>query len=488
MAFEGYIDRANNFEIYGWIFDNSCPDAPLVLEIMDGEINVGSVLADIFRPDLLTAGKGNGRHGFSFRKEGPGNSMLAARVAGKRWMIPPSGGYDLSALLPKRFDQTLSHSLEYGIPTSIIQEGFSTTSSNVDDGEIAHRLIQAFKRTLQDNPERNRKSDQWADLEEQFHQELLTLLRKEDADGLAKYLREAHGKGITHGITQGEQTTSALRGSAPARRLVMLATIDHLVSLAEYMGVMDVECPDQHGQWGENIHADPLHIVESICKRIEVDLVPPQVIGSSFGLKTGRGILSTRDLLAFYAAHRLKTILAITKGKSGIAAPSSVCEIGGGLGGVAYYANRLGIGRYTIIDLPLVSLLQGFFLIRALKGVKIALYGEDLSGAAICLLPTYVFSKNEEAYTILANQDSLPEMHRDYSVGYVKTMIAKNIPLMFSINQEARAPQNNVTHQTAVRELVAEAGGPAPLFRSRHWLRAGYVEELFQLSAPYFEL
>jgi hypothetical protein len=200
-------------------------------------------------------------------------------------------------------------------------------------------------------------------------------------------------------------------------------------------------------------------------------VVLPQVVGSAFGIGTRHGILSTRDILSLYAGLRIK---ALTPANS-----SAVCEIGGGLGGAAYYANRLGVSRYTIIDLPLVSLLQGYFLLNTLPDAKIALYGEDTPDAAIRLLPTYAFNSAPGPFDLLFNQDSMPEIHRDYSIAYLRDARQKNIPQFLSINQEARAMQNSNDRQTAVRELVEEAGGYRPQYRFRHWIRAGYVEEFF---------
>jgi hypothetical protein len=484
MAFEGYIDRVTETEISGWIFDNRFPNQPLAVEILAGNTVLCSLTADTFREDLLAAGKGNGRHAFSFSATAappPPGEPLRARLKAGRWFIPPSGGYDLTRLIPMRFDSKLSHSLEYGMPMSQANCGFSTPTANSANAMLGKRLILAYEKTIQDDPNyKLRKHDQWQSVEAEFHQELLKILNARDGRALVEYLSDAHAKGITWGITQGQETTAILRRDEAARRLIMLELLDYLTSVAEYLGVLDVECSDQIGQWAENIHSDPLELIDRISAAIGTAVVLPQVVGSAFGLRTGQGILSTRDLLALYAALRIKTLTGA--GSDGI--PSkTVCEIGGGLGGVAYYANRLGIADYTIIDLPLVSLLQGYFLISALPDAKIALYGEETNGAAIKLMPTYTFKSPEKQPDLLFNQDSIPEMHPDYSLGYLREMLAKKIPMFLSINQEARAPQNQMQTQTVVRELVAAATAAAYRreHRCRHWLRAGYVEELYRL-------
>lgn len=63
-GFEGYVDRIENGWVFGWAWNSKIPNTPIEVEIrIDGEPEATSV-ADLYRPDLETAGKGNGRHGF----------------------------------------------------------------------------------------------------------------------------------------------------------------------------------------------------------------------------------------------------------------------------------------------------------------------------------------------------------------------------------------------------------------------------------------
>jgi hypothetical protein len=481
MAYEGYIDHANCNDIRGWVYDNRCPDTPLEVEILEGERVVARVTAGDYRADLEQALKGNGKHAFAFAVDQPVASVLRARVAGRRWFIAPSGGHWSANRLPMRFDATLCHSLEYGLPEGIGQQGFSSAISVGEDPELGGRLLRAYQQTMRDCPADLRREHDGVRVAESEHlAELFELLDGQNAEGLIKYLREAHAKGITHGITQGAQTTRTLKSSADARRLVMLSTLDYLTSLGEWLDVLDVECPDQRGQWGENIHAEPLALVDRITAVTGVHVVLPQVIGSAFGLRTGHGIVTMRDLLALYAARQIRLLI-----RAGAGGPpsGSVCELGGGLGSTAYYANRLGVARYAIVDVPIVHLLQGYFLIRALPEVKVALYGEDDRDAAIRLLPDYA-AEAVKGVDLVLNQDSLPTMRRESSLAKIREMQAERVPLFLSINQEARGPRGDSTNQSVVRELLAAAGGGGYVRRqkSRHWLRAGYVEELYVLG------
>lgn len=62
----GNLEQADHGKVTGWVRDEAAPDAPVRLHILAGEALLGEVLANRFRGDLLRAGIGSGRHGFSF--------------------------------------------------------------------------------------------------------------------------------------------------------------------------------------------------------------------------------------------------------------------------------------------------------------------------------------------------------------------------------------------------------------------------------------
>jgi len=65
-AIEGFLDRADNEMIAGWVWEKDYPNRPVQLEIYDGDVRLATVAAGTFRQDLRDAGKGNGAHSFSF--------------------------------------------------------------------------------------------------------------------------------------------------------------------------------------------------------------------------------------------------------------------------------------------------------------------------------------------------------------------------------------------------------------------------------------
>lgn len=81
MKYEGYLDGNDGWTAFGWAFDSARPDEPVEVEFLLGPERVGSLKAQDFRPDLQQAGRGNGRHAFSFTLPCAGGThALTARI------------------------------------------------------------------------------------------------------------------------------------------------------------------------------------------------------------------------------------------------------------------------------------------------------------------------------------------------------------------------------------------------------------------------
>jgi hypothetical protein len=62
---KSHFELVNATAISGWVWNSDRPDAPVTVDIYDGDRLLASVPADEFRQDLVDAKMGNGRHGFS---------------------------------------------------------------------------------------------------------------------------------------------------------------------------------------------------------------------------------------------------------------------------------------------------------------------------------------------------------------------------------------------------------------------------------------
>ncbi|RRA98121.1 putative Ig domain-containing protein [Larkinella rosea] len=92
--FEGYLDKLDCGGIRGWVWDRKKPNTPLTVEFyLDGPGTVlGSTVANIYRPDLKDAGKGNGSHAYNFSPPGSvtNGTVVRARVLGSTYELKGS--------------------------------------------------------------------------------------------------------------------------------------------------------------------------------------------------------------------------------------------------------------------------------------------------------------------------------------------------------------------------------------------------------------
>jgi hypothetical protein len=254
-------------------------------------------------------------------------------------------------------------------------------------------------------------------------------------------------------------------------------TADKLVALAEAVGAIPVENPEQ-GSFGRNLYLDSDTLVAKIAERLG-DIAPPDIDGGLLKLQTTKGLFGERDLNAIFTAFLMRRLI----GKRW--ASADVCEIGGGTGRVAYWAFRNGVQSYTMFDLPHVSVVQGYYLLRGLGAESVVLFGESekLGGQRhVRVLPAQ--AKRDapvRAYDLVLNQDSFPEIHvatvREYLV-WVRAVCRGRF---LSINHESKPRSRRGVAQLSVPELVDEVGGFDRTDRFPYWLRRGYVAEVYEV-------
>ena len=196
----------------------------------------------------------------------------------------------------------------------------------------------------------------------------------------------------------------------------------------------------------------------AIDERIGMKIDFPNFYPHEKGVRSRRGIISYRPLQAIYQAYRLKTLGA-----------AKVMEIGAGLGRTAYYAHRMGIRDYTIVDIPLSNVAQAHFLSRALGAREVNLPGEDRAPIRI-LGPSFV-ACTDERFDVVLNVDSLSEMDPEVAAGYV-AFARKSADTLVSINRE-----------WADRPRTADLLKDASVLRMPYWMRDGYVEEIAHFNA-----
>lgn len=365
--------------------------------------------------------------------------------------------------------QIVHHAYPYGLLYSPVQFPEAEPVSDADVA-LAERLLRAYRRAVQDEERaiHRAKDDVWNVIENAYHPEFIGILREGDPRKLAEKLAVAFLDPISHGLGPGPMVRDVCRTEEGNAGIATLC-LDRLISLAEAMGLLTVENPDQ-GKWGENVYEPPDEVAAKIEQALGIPICPPPAC-SYFGMPVNGKLLFAKSCEHIYSAWRLWEL--------GGGAAGSICEIGGGYGGVAYYMVRMGLQRYTIFDLPRINVLQGYYLVKTLPETAVSLYGEPEAG--IRVLPYWESAKEPAGrFTAALNQDSFPEIAAVIVLDYLRDLRRSVAGPLLSINQESQAPSTCPEHlQNLVPDLVRQAGGYHRTGRFPYWLRKGYVEEVY---------
>lgn len=144
---------------------------------------------------------------------------------------------------------------------------------------------------------------------------------------------------------------------------------------------------------------------------------------------------------------------------------------------MAYWAHRLGVTEYTIIDLPQINVIQGFYLMSSLGGDSVQLFGESKS-APIRIVPNTAYKQtvNTSKFDVVLNQDSFPEMSQEVAIEYLEWIAASRKNLI-SINHENQPRGTEGNRQNRVSSLFLEIKEYGLISRQQYWLRRGYALE-----------
>jgi hypothetical protein len=345
------------------------------------------------------------------------------------------------------------------------------------DVAICKRLLDAFHCSHADTAAGATQSeDLWSEIERQ-QRELFDVLERRNPEELAAYLCNMSRQDATIGTVQGSHEFDRITHDAQYRTFLALMAKDKLVSLAEALGVLACENPEQ-GSFGQSLHLDIDVIVDGISRRLGIPFVPPGIDGGLLKIRGSAGLYSERDINALFTAHLLSRQLRDRDRRS-------VLEIGGGSGRVAYWSRRLGIREYTIVDLPHINVVQGFYLLKSLPDVDVKLAGEPPVRDArdcISIMPNHaIASVPSRSVDLVLNQDSFPEIGRETVLAYLEWIKRVSTTYFLSINHESKPPYADNRSQISVPELVDAVGGFALEQRELYWLRRGYVSMLYRL-------
>jgi hypothetical protein len=238
---------------------------------------------------------------------------------------------------------------------------------------------------------------------------------------------------------------------------------DALVRLAEAVGAVHLRNPEAAWLNVRDISVEA--IFKLLDEKLGFGVDFPNPYPGEFGLKTSRGTIDHRALQAVYQAWRLSTFADKSD--------TRILEIGAGVGRTAYYARKLGLLDYTIVDIPLVNAAQANFLGRVIDPSLLVLSNEDDDASRhdkVRIFGPRWFLNSPERFDIAFNADSITEVDCNQAVDYFRK-IARHAGVFVSINHEVNSFRAG--------DLPTLAGIPMHFSRYPYWLRDGYVEEVF---------
>jgi hypothetical protein len=336
------------------------------------------------------------------------------------------------------------------------------------DLQLCARLIDAYALAEEARPERE---GMWSHPVFQERQRMLVAaLLQREPQVLATLLGAMFRSDFVLGMHPGSLGTG--RQSRIGRRLMWLSTLSKLVSLAESQGCAPVENPEQGSVGLAFTDGGVEALIERLEAALGVSLDFPDV-GAAYGVLAAGRMITPDTADQVYAAGRLLTAMDTHLPRD---EQSPIVEIGGGYGAMAYWLLRMRDLPYVIVDLPIVNVLQGYFLAQALGHARVSLYGEE--PAQVAITPDHALREVQTPVAVLANKDSMPEIPRPALLTYLTWARSTCRGLLYSYNQEAAAPFDG-TPQNVVPEVIAEVGGFVRIRRDASWLRRGYVEEIY---------
>jgi SAM-dependent methyltransferase len=347
----------------------------------------------------------------------------------------------------------------------------SGAADDPDDLALVRRIMSSYRRSCEGYHSSGSFWDRaFVELKAEIHRALIgndeyaaAALLRNPAETTLFWGFDAIAKAPEGSIEPHQNVIQTLNPTEDWKRLYAFWLLDALSSAAQAMGTRRVPYPEtQPDQVGvhEASKTTADRIMDQIDEAVGFSVCFPNPFPGELGLLTRRGVIGFRAVQSLYQAWRIARIADGNK-------RFRVLEIGAGLGRTAYFASLFGIGDYTIVDLPLTSAAQGYFLGRTLGADAVRLPGETTSQTRVIRTPE-MLQESAESYDLIVNVDSWTEMSPEVANAYWS--FAKSAgKAVLSINHE----HNPLT----VRSLYS-SDPDARATRVPYWLRRGYVEEV----------
>jgi len=278
------------------------------------------------------------------------------------------------------------------------------------------------------------------------HSHFIELLKNKDIKAIQDYLKNMWATPLCHGTAQGKYFYDRLiKNEDDIIKNTGFAIYDKFLTLMEANAIIPSFSPEEYSMKSDFLKfytIDPDDYLDLLEKSFNCDLSAPSYQGKHFGIQTKRhGLYSDRDIMALGIAIRIRE--TYWKNQN-----ISICDIGGGVGYLTYWLNKLGFKNITYIDLPSTTISAMYFLhINKIENVTF-------------LSPEH-FDGN---YDLVINFDGITTYGEKAAKKYM-SLIEKNTKHFMSINREIDEYR------------VCDICNMRRISRNPFWLRKGYVEE-----------
>lgn len=187
-------------------------------------------------------------------------------------------------------------------------------------------------------------------------------------------------------------------------------------------------------------------MVQRLLPGVDVDDLHVPDFGNPYGIYVDGKFMRTGVDYQYYYAKQVSGALSATAGRK------MVMELGGGIGGFAYFLNKMQENlTYINLDLPEILCISAYQLLNLFPEKKIILYGETenltneiMAGYDIALLPSFLIEElATDSINISFNSYSLAEISPDSINNYV--------------NQISRITRDSIIHVNHVSNAVMGA-------------------------------
>ena len=369
-------------------------------------------------------------------------------------------------------DQRNLHQID--ISRNFLLKNFGFNKTNNELSENGLKRIFNFANSIKKATHKKKERDMWSLITSgQDHLDLFEACLSSNKKNFLNLIGSAGKTKLVYGYLN-RFSYSDLNKNEDYKIKESMHVIDSLISFSEFSKKIKVFCPEQGGWVVENINYPNLLKKNFVYNKKEIKpFVSPNY---AYGFQLKNRFYGVKDINGLYSAYKINNILKNYK-------INNVSEIGSGLGIVAYYVSKISQVSYNIYDLPIINILQAYFLMLSLGEKKVSLFGEKkMFKNQISIFPYWeIFRRKETSKTLWFNQDSIPEIDKSLSEKYLKIIMSNKRCLFLSINQESRNLNGVGTNQHTLEDLMKNRKYGL-IHRSRDFLRQGYVEELFNFK------